>query len=52
MVVTDSKDLDRVEQALGKATKQFNEAIDSGDHDKLPKALAMSDDQIDDAVDS
>ena len=52
VVVVDNKYLDRVEAALGKASKQVNKAIDSGDYDKLQKALSKSDDEIGDAVDS
>ena len=52
MVVIDNRYLDGVEQALGKASKRVNKAIDSGDYDKLQKALAKSGDEIGDAVDS
>jgi uncharacterized membrane protein len=52
VVVIDDKYLDRVEEALGKADKRVNKAIDSGDYDELQKALAKSADQVGDALDS
>jgi len=40
LVVVDDIYADKVEAALGKATKKINKAIDSGDAEKLDKALA------------
>ncbi len=50
--VVDNRYLDRVEKALGKASKRVDKAIDTDDYDKLQKALSKSADQVGDALDS
>ena len=52
LVVLDDEYLDGVQNALTKADKQVNKAIDSGDYDDLKKALSKADTEVDDAVDS
>ena len=52
MVVADDVYADRVENALAKADKRINKAIDAGDYDELQKALAQSSDEVSDAVTS
>ena len=50
VVVVDDLYADRVENALSRADKRVNKAIDSGDDDELQKALAQSSDEVSDAV--
>jgi uncharacterized membrane protein len=52
VVVIDIIYLDRVEKALGDASKKINKAIDSGDYEKLEKALDKAQDKVGKAVDS
>ena len=52
VVVVDDLYADKVENALSKADKRVNKAIDSGDYDELQKALAQSSDEVSDAVTS
>ena len=52
VVVADDVYADRVENALVKADKRVNKAIDQGDYDELQKALAQSSDEVSDAVSS
>ena len=52
MVVVDDVYADRVENALNKADKRVNKAIDSGDYEQLQKALAQSSDEVSDAATS
>jgi len=52
VVVIDDVYLDRVQKALGKATKSVNKAIDDNDYEALQKALAKGGDDVADAVDS
>lgn len=51
-VVIDDAYTDRVEAALGKASKRINKAIDQDDFEKLEKAVSRSADEIGDALDS
>lgn len=52
VVVLDDVYLDGVQNALGKASKSINKAIDNDDYDALQKALAKGSDEVTDAVDS
>jgi uncharacterized membrane protein len=50
--VVDDLYLDRVENAVGKATKKVSKAIDAGDYDAVVKAVNEGDDKILSAVES
>lgn len=52
IAVVDDTYADRVENALVKANKKINKAIDSGDVEKLKKALADAGHDVDTAVES
>ncbi len=52
VVIVDDTYVDRVQNALGKATKSVNKAIDNDDYEALQKALAKGSDEVTDAVDS
>ena len=52
VAVVDDVYLDRVDNAITKATKKVSKAIDSGDYDKIKKAVQDSSAQIDDAIES
>ena len=52
VVIIDDVYLDRVQKALGKATKNVNKAIDNNDYEALEKALAKGSDDVADAADS
>lgn len=52
IAIVDDRYADRLDKALGKATKKVNKAIDSGDYDKLVKAFDKGDKEVIDALNS
>ena len=52
VAVVDDLYLDRVDNAVEKAVKKTNKAIDKGDYDAVVKAMSKGGDDIAEAVDS
>lgn len=52
VAVVDVTYADRVDAALGKATKRLTKAIDSGDYEAIKKAIVDAGHTVDDAVES
>ncbi|MGY4768418.1 hypothetical protein ACXC9Q_16015, partial [Kribbella sp. CWNU-51] len=50
--VVDDLYLDRVDKAVGKATKKVSKAIDKGDYDAVVKAVNEGDEKVIDAAES
>ena len=46
MAVVDDLYLDRVDKAIGKATKKVTKAVDKGDYDAVVKAVNEGDEKI------
>jgi hypothetical protein len=52
VAVVDDLYLDRVDNAIGKATKKVSKAIDKGDYDAVVKAVNEGDEKIIEAAES